>query len=104
MKKLSLPLVCILTAALIIAITGAIIFISIGNYGSGYSDKRAQEIKTTIMSNVAQCYALEGKYPSDLEYLEDHYGLQLDHKNYSYHYDIFASNIFPNVRVFPKGE
>lgn len=104
MKKLNLPLVCILTAALIIAITGTIIFISIGNYGGGYSDKRAQEIKDTIMSSVAQCYALEGKYPADISYLEGHYGLQLDHDNYGYYYDTFASNVFPNVRVFPKGE
>lgn len=104
MKKLGLPLVCILAAALVIAITSAIIFITIGNYGSGYSDKRAQEIKETIMSSAAQCYALEGKYPSDLEYLEEHYGLQLDHSNYVYHYDRFASNLFPNISVIPKGE
>lgn len=104
MKKLSLPLVCILTAALVIALSGAIIFIGIGNYSSGYSDKRAQEIKETIMSSAAQCYALEGKYPSELKYLEEHYGLQLDHDNYVYHYDRFASNVFPNVSVIPKGE
>lgn len=103
MRKLNVPLICILAAALIIAITGAIIFIGIGNYGGGYSDKRAQEVKDTIMSSVAQCYALEGEYPSDLAYLEDHYGLQLDRKNYVYRYDKFASNIFPNVSVIPKG-
>lgn len=104
MKKLNLPLICILAAMLIIAITGAVIFVSIGNFGSGYDDKRLQEIHDTIISSLAQCYALEGRYPADLDYLEDHYGLQLDKTNYGYHYEMFASNIFPNIRVFVKGD
>ncbi len=104
MNKLNLPLICIITAALIIAAAGAIIFISIGDYGSGYADKRALEIQDTIISSIAQCYALEGRYPPDLYYLADHYGLQLDTKNYGYHYEMFASNVFPSVRVFAKGE
>lgn len=103
MKKLNLPLVCIIAAALIIAITGAVIFISVGDFGGGYPDTRAQELKETIISSIAQCYALEGRYPPDLVYLAEHYGLQLD-SSYGYHYDMFATNVFPNVRVFAKGE
>jgi len=103
MKKLNLPLICIIASVLIIAIAGTIIFLSIGNFSGGYSEKKMQQLKDTITGCVAQCYALEGKYPPDLKYLEDHYGLQLDTGNYSYYYELFASNIFPDIRVFEKG-
>ncbi len=104
MKKLNLPLICIITAALIIAAAGAVVLISVGDYGSNYAGKRAQEIEETVISSIAQCYALEGRYPPDLYYLAEHYGLQLDTENYGYHYEKFASNVFPNVRVYSKGD
>ncbi len=52
-------------------------------------------IKKTIM----QCYASEGSYPNDLKYLEDHYGLILDKKNFIYEYNIFSSNIMPEIII-----
>jgi hypothetical protein len=103
MKKLNLSLITLITSIVIIAVCGIIIFASIAGIGNTYADKRAEEIKDSIISCVAQCYAIEGKYPSDIKYLEDHYGLQLDTKDYTYHYEIFASNIFPDIRVFAKG-
>lgn len=103
MKKLNMSLIALIVSVLIIAVCGIIIFTSIAGIGYTYGDKRAQEIKDTIISCVAQCYALEGKYPNDLQYLEDHYGLQLDTAKYTYHYEIFASNVFPDIRVFAKG-
>lgn len=104
MKKPNLPLICIISAAIIIAIAGAVIFVGICNYSAAYADNRAQEIKETIISSIAHCYALEGRYPPDLDYLVEHYGLQLDTAGYGYHYDMFATNVFPSVRVFAKGE
>ncbi len=102
MKKLNLPLISIIAAVLIIAVAGTIIFIGIGNYSDSYDERKAQELRETIISYVAQCYALEGSYPPDLQYLADHYGLQLNTQDYSYHYELFATNIFPDVRVFVK--
>lgn len=103
MKRFNLSLITLIVSLLVIAVCAAVIFVSLANYGSEYGDKRAQEVKGTIINTVAQCYALEGKYPPDLKYLEDHYGLQLDRERYTYHYELFASNIFPNIRVFSKG-
>jgi hypothetical protein len=103
MKKISLPLITLIVSLLVIAVCAAVIFASLSNYGGTYGDKRAQELKETIINYAAQCYALEGKYPPDLDYLEEHYGLQLDKIRYTYHYELSASNIFPGVRVFAKG-
>lgn len=63
--------------------------------GTEYTDA----VKQAIYRTSAHCYALEGSYPPDLAYMEQNYGLILDHKKYSYVYEIFASNIRPEVEV-----
>lgn len=49
-----------------------------------------------------QCYALEGAYPPDLKYLEDHYGLVLDEEHYHYYYEVVGANIRPIIEVQAK--
>lgn len=45
------------------------------------------------------CYAAEGVYPPDLEYLKEHYGLQVDENQYTVRYDVFAENLMPDITV-----
>jgi hypothetical protein len=48
------------------------------------------------------CYAAEGIYPPDLEYLQENYGLQVDTDNFVVDYRPFASNLMPDITVLPK--
>ena len=41
-------------------------------------------------------------YPPSLDYLADNYGVVVDREHYIVHYDVFASNIMPDIRVVPK--
>lgn len=70
---------------------------------AGYEDNEANidqhNIEATVEKYVIQCYASEGSYPPDLEYLTTHYGLILNEKKYIYEYDIFASNIMPDIKI-----
>lgn len=59
-------------------------------------------VEQTIEKYVVQCYASEGSYPPDLAYLTEHYGLILDEDRYNYEYDVFASNIMPDIIVTEK--
>ena len=34
-----------------------------------------------------------------IRYLEDHYGLQIDTDRYTVYYDVFASNLMPDITV-----
>ena len=43
--------------------------------------------------------AIEGRYPPSVEYLEENYGVQIDHDKYNVFYDGFASNIMPEITV-----
>lgn len=45
------------------------------------------------------CYAAEGIYPPDLDYLKDHYGVQVDEERYTVFYSVFAENLMPDITV-----
>ena len=102
MKKHGLTQLSILIAVLIITTVGVITALTIEDFGSCYTENRVDDVRDTVVSYVSQCYALEGAYPADLQYLEANYGLQLDSDKYIYHYEMFATNIFPDVQVFAK--
>ena len=56
-------------------------------------------IKETVEKYAIQCYASEGSYPPNIEYLEKEYGLIVDRDKYIYDYEIFASNIMPYITI-----
>lgn len=55
-----------------------------------------------VKKAVIQCYANEGFYPKDLDYLVENYFLTIDEKKYYVQYDCFAENIMPDIMVFEK--
>jgi len=68
---------------------------------SSASDSEGLRIaEESIRRAVINCYASEGIYPPDFEYLKDHYGIRIDESKYLVHYMIFADNIMPDVTVF----
>lgn len=70
-------------------------------------EKSTDEQKFNILidalnRSVVQCYAIEGFYPPNIEYLENNYGLVVDYDKYVISYSVFASNIMPEIDVFSK--
>ena len=73
--------------------------------GSLNATTRREQLKTVekaIMHATVQCYALEGFYPPSYQYLAENYGLQVDTEKYIIHYDAFATNLIPDIMVFPR--
>lgn len=56
-------------------------------------------VKTAVKNAALTCYAVEGAYPEDLDYLRENYGLAYNTEAYVVHYDAFASNIMPDIQV-----
>lgn len=75
--------------------------IGIDKFYHNSDGKQTAMIKKTIEKAAVQCYALEGAYPPDLAYLQSNYGIQLNKEKFFYNYEIFASNIAPQVDVLP---
>ena len=59
-------------------------------------------IRTSILNAAEQCYAIEGAYPSSLDYLMQKYGIRYDSDKYVVNYNVFAANIQPTVTVNPR--
>jgi len=56
-------------------------------------------LENSIRRAVVICYAIEGRYPESIEYIEEHYGVFIDRTRFVVHYSIFASNILPEITV-----
>lgn len=56
----------------------------------------------SILRGVITCYALEGFYPPSYAYLEENYGVHVNEEQFDVFYDIFASNIMPDITVVEK--
>lgn len=70
--------------------------------GRELRDSGAAAIRTAVERSARQCYAVEGIYPPDLDYLRDNYGLQINTDDYYISYEIYASNVAPTVKVVAK--
>lgn len=68
-----------------------------------YETGKRQEESTrdAIMRGAVQCYAIEGRYPESLSYLEKHYGISYDKNKFVVSYEIVGSNTMPQVSVIP---
>ncbi len=52
---------------------------------------------------AVSCYAVEGAYPESYAYLKEHYGVAVDEQTYAVFYEVFASNIMPDITVVRIG-
>lgn len=55
--------------------------------------------QNAVQRAAVACYATEGRYPQDYDYLRQYYGVQVDEEKYTVHYEIFAENIMPDITV-----
>lgn len=65
--------------------------------GRGQEDLR--QLEETLRRSCVACYAAEGVYPPNLDYLKEHYGLQIDEEQYTVQYMAFAENLMPDITV-----
>ena len=76
--------------------------VALGNLESGHKAEGKAQLEQAIKRSAVACYAAEGIYPPDLEYLVEHYGIQIDSDKYTVIYDIFAENMMPDITVLEK--
>jgi len=91
----------VMIAVFAVLFTGAIALLDYMNGAS--EDTQLEMVENAVMDAVITCYAVEGVYPKDLQYLVDNYGLYYDSERFVVFYDVFASNVIPDVRVRMKG-
>ena len=93
----------LIALALVIAAVAAVLLLS-GRVQRDLARQSAQSVQDAVLRSAVQCYSVEGAYPSSVDYLEEHYGLMIDHKTYIVSYDAFSSNLLPQVEVLVQGD
>lgn len=88
---------------IIIAILFIPIFIYVIHVADTSSSNEAMRLVTeSIKRATITCYAIEGSYPPSFQYLKDNYSISIDENTFAVHYEIFASNIMPEITVIAR--
>ena len=68
-------------------------------------DREEPGIVSEAVKNAAlTCYAVEGAFPRELDYLKDRYRLAWDEERYYVTYDYAGDNLFPDIYVTEVGQ
>lgn len=82
------------------ALLGLVVFLALFSWiyeemaASGTAAQR-EALEQALDRAITSCYALEGMYPPDLEYMKEHYALVYDEDLFYVDYQPVAANIRP---------
>lgn len=93
----------LLITAAIFAVLFACAVYMLDYMNAASEDAQIEMVESAVIDAAITCYAIEGAYPKDLQYLVENYGLYYDEEHFVVFYDSFASNVIPEVRVRLKG-
>lgn len=74
----------------------------ISNLTRGHSLEDKKRLEDVLKESAVACYAVEGFYPPDLAYLEEHYGVQIDSRRFVVRYTAIAENLMPDITVLER--
>ena len=76
--------------------------LAVSRLETGRQKQGKQQLEQALRRTAVCCYALEGFYPPDVDYMCSHYGLQYDQEAYTVHYALFAFNLMPDITVLER--
>ena len=65
--------------------------------------RELQIVRDAVKNAALTCYAVEGVYPNELDYLREHYHLSYNEEKYHVFYEPLASNLMPSIKVAERG-
>ena len=89
-------------AALLAALCLIFFVSSLASVDRQQGEEGRQQLETALRRAAVACYAAEGVYPPTVEYLQQHYGVQIEEERYIVFYEIFANNLMPDITVLEK--
>lgn len=81
-----------------------LLIIGLSQINARSETQQAASLKEAVLRAAVTCYAVEGRYPTDVEYLQANYGLTYNHDNFIVSIHAFADNLLPDIAVLAKGE
>lgn len=72
---------------------------ALGGLDRGRDEEGQRQLEEALRRSCMACYAAEGAYPPNLDYLKEHYGVQVDGERYTVIYTAIAENLPPDITV-----
>ena len=86
----------------VFAVIAGLLLSTLPSVVSNSREETLRLYEDVLRRTVVSCYALEGRYPPDLEYLSRVDGLTLQEDRYIVQYEIFAENVMPEITVLER--
>ena len=81
-----------------------LLFVAILNSVTASNAERQEKALIRALDrSISCCYAAEGSYPEDLDYIRAHYGLNYDEDEFFVDYRLQGGNLFPEYTVIRIG-
>ena len=88
----------------VLAVVFVFFFSGLNNVSEEISEQGRSKLEDAVRRSAVACFAAEGAYPPDVDYMIEHYGLSIDESRYIVHYEIFAENLMPDITVLEIGQ
>lgn len=88
--------------ALAAALVVALFLRAVDNLNAEQEAQGKTQLEDALRRACVACYAAEGSYPATVEELKERYGVQVDDSRFLVHYDVFASNLMPEIIVLER--
>lgn len=75
---------------------------AVSNLETGRQNEDRTQLEDAIRRAAVACYAAQGAYPPDLDYIEEHWGVQIDRSRYAVFYQVEGSNLMPDITVLER--
>lgn len=82
----------------------AAFLISLRELSANAEDESKISAMNAIKKAIVTCYAVEGFYPPNIQYIEENYGIIIDHDKYVVNYQTLGSNTIPYVELVEAGQ
>jgi len=91
-------------AALAVFVAIVLVFcLAVDKVTSASDGAELKLVRDAVKNAALTCYAVEGAYPEDLEYLREHYQLAYDEERFLVTYIPFAPNVIPTIYITQRG-
>ena len=88
-------------AALVVVLV--LVVLLVGRIDRAQGREETEIVRDAIKNAALTCYAVEGAYPDDIDYLRENYQLAYNEDQYFVTYEAFASNRIPDIWVTERG-
>lgn len=90
----------LISSAVLLVVVLLVVYMLFG-MGGQFARWQTVQLEGALKQACVTCFAVEGRYPANVAYIEEHYGVAVDWDKYIVSFDAFADNVMPTIKVIP---